>query len=254
MAVLPYIETHLADHCNLNCRGCGHFSPLSEPHLADPTSFGRDIARLSDVFEGIEAIHLLGGEPLLHPQVALFARYARGAFPRAGVRLVTNGLLLPRMTAGFWTSMSELGVRIDVTRYPVQLDEQAIRALAARHGVAVRFTEMRTRFFTVPLRASGDRDPARSFSACKRLFDCAMVRDGRLYGCPVAPLSGIFAEKFGWPPPPGPADSLDLDGPLDAETVLEFLSSPTPQCRFCDGAAVRWSDWGRSTKSSDEWT
>lgn len=27
---LDYVEFHLADHCNLNCRGCGHFSPIAD--------------------------------------------------------------------------------------------------------------------------------------------------------------------------------------------------------------------------------
>ncbi len=25
---IPYLETHLCDHCNLNCKGCGYCSPL----------------------------------------------------------------------------------------------------------------------------------------------------------------------------------------------------------------------------------
>lgn len=25
---MPHIELHISDKCNLNCRGCTHFSPL----------------------------------------------------------------------------------------------------------------------------------------------------------------------------------------------------------------------------------
>ena len=28
--MLEKIDIHLTDHCNLNCKGCTHFSPLAE--------------------------------------------------------------------------------------------------------------------------------------------------------------------------------------------------------------------------------
>ena len=28
--VMPHIELHISDKCNLNCKGCTHFSPLFE--------------------------------------------------------------------------------------------------------------------------------------------------------------------------------------------------------------------------------
>lgn len=254
MAVLPYIETHLTDHCNLNCRGCGHYSPLSPVRFADTRDFERDIARLAGLFEDIEAIHLLGGEPLLHPEVLTFAASARDAAPRAAIRLVTNGVLLPRMTDRFWRRIAALRIRVDVTRYPVRLDEPAIMRLAEQHGVDVRFTELRDRFFTIPLRRSGDADPERSFSACKSLFDCAMLRGGRVFGCPVTALSPLFAERFGWPEPPGDEDSFDIHADVTGEDLLDFLSKPVPRCRFCDGEAVRWFEWGVSGRTADEWT
>lgn len=254
MTVLPYIETHLTDHCNLNCRGCGHYSPLSQPRFADPTAFGRDIGRLAELFDAIGAIHLLGGEPLLHPDMLSFAQAARTAFPGSRIRLVTNGVLLPRMDSTLWSKLAQLGVRIDITRYPVRLDEAEIRRLATVHGAEVRFTEVRDRFFTIPLRRGGDADPQASFSACKELFDCAMLRDGRVYTCPVTALSPLFAERFGWPEPPTDADSFDLHAETTGEDLLAFLGAPVPRCRYCDGGSVRWFDWGVSRRAAEEWT
>lgn len=54
-------EIALAEHCNLNCAGCDHFSPLAKPEYADLESMTRDFARLSKLFHGCaEEIHLLG--------------------------------------------------------------------------------------------------------------------------------------------------------------------------------------------------
>ena len=43
--VLDYVEFHLADHCNLNCAGCMHFSPYADHRLADIESVRRDFVR-----------------------------------------------------------------------------------------------------------------------------------------------------------------------------------------------------------------
>ena len=56
----PYIsfEYHLNDHCNLNCKGCDHFSPLAEEKFTNYEQFEKDmfslpIARENNVAHGI---------------------------------------------------------------------------------------------------------------------------------------------------------------------------------------------------------
>jgi molybdenum cofactor biosynthesis enzyme MoaA len=72
--MLPYIvETHLVDHCNLNCKGCSHFASLVPGEVfTDIEIFKRDIARLSQIFIDVYEIRLMGGEPLLHPDIDTF--------------------------------------------------------------------------------------------------------------------------------------------------------------------------------------
>ena len=42
-------------------------------------------------------IILMGGEPLLHPQVGEFCRVTRECYPEAGITIITNGTLIPKM-------------------------------------------------------------------------------------------------------------------------------------------------------------
>lgn len=44
---LPYVETHLVDHCNLNCRGCTHFCPVSPEIFIDVEDFKKNMFELS---------------------------------------------------------------------------------------------------------------------------------------------------------------------------------------------------------------
>jgi molybdenum cofactor biosynthesis enzyme MoaA len=69
---LKYLELHLTDHCNLNCKGCGHYSPIAQENFASFVEFKKDMLRLGHLFRNIQIIRLMGGEPLLHPDVAFF--------------------------------------------------------------------------------------------------------------------------------------------------------------------------------------
>ncbi len=44
--MIPYLETHIVDHCNLKCRGCTHFAPLADPYFKSIEEFENDLKRL----------------------------------------------------------------------------------------------------------------------------------------------------------------------------------------------------------------
>lgn len=51
---LVHLETHVCDHCNLNCKACNNFSPfVKEPSYADIGQFESDLKRLAELFSGI---------------------------------------------------------------------------------------------------------------------------------------------------------------------------------------------------------
>ena len=63
----------IVDHCNLNCKGCGHFSPLAPKSFLDIETFENDLRRLNGLLNGnIYCFELMGGEALLHPQLEDF--------------------------------------------------------------------------------------------------------------------------------------------------------------------------------------
>ncbi len=115
---LAYLELHLTDHCNLNCKGCSHFCPLAPPQYADLSGYKSDMHRISQLFRNIRTIRLMGGEPLLHPDPASFVRATRAVFPQARIRFVTNGILLPKASQAFWDACRDTGATIDMTVYP----------------------------------------------------------------------------------------------------------------------------------------
>ena len=77
---LPYLfhlEFEVTHHCNLNCRGCNHFAPLSEKKFGDLEQFVKDLERIHQMVDQIGHIQLPGGEPLLNPELYRFIEESR---------------------------------------------------------------------------------------------------------------------------------------------------------------------------------
>src|SRR5882724_1840135 len=97
-------EINVADHCNISCRGCSHLSPVSAESFADPEGVYRDLSRLAAHYVA-HHVRLLGGEPLLHRGLVEVIAAVRASGISGRVRILTNGLLLPRQTEAFWEAV-----------------------------------------------------------------------------------------------------------------------------------------------------
>ena len=249
-AILERLDIQLTDHCNLRCRSCNHFSPLSPPAFASPEVFDNDITRLAELCDNIEWMNLVGGEPLLHPEVLVFARLARSAFPSARIALTTNGLLLKKMSDEFWQQLVSLRVQLNISVYPVSLDTESIKRTADRHRVHVEFIPI-GEFRKIPIRAQGCCDPVRAFHGCDM---CPLLRDGRIYPCAFTGLAGILEDRFGAAPPVAETDSVGIYDVADGYEIVRFLSHPVEWCRHCDIDATETAAWSPSKALLEEWT
>jgi len=248
---LRYLETHLADHCNLNCKGCSHFSPIARKELADVRQYEKDIHRLSRLFRNIRRIRLMGGEPLLHPDVALFIVSTRAAFPGAEVVVVTNGILVAKASPAFWEACRNAHAIVEITVYPPMAPRVAeCRALCAAEKVELLVSEMRP--FTARLNLQGDSDERRAFVACRSSgFFCPFLRNGRIHNCYMSALVHYFAGEYG--------QAIAADKGFDIHSrfatglgVLWRLNRPIATCQWCTCRPVRFA-WGVSRKLREEW-
>ncbi len=243
---------HVTDHCNLNCKGCTHFSNISPQRFIDPEDYRRQMSRLTSVFSDITEIFLLGGEPLLHPQLESFIETTRSAYPHARINVMTNGVLVPRMRESFWESMKAADAWLLCDDYPAGPSKAEIDALAALHGVNIEWTDPREEFYKLPIDLSGSQDAAASFRQCRGVMNCPVLRDGRLYPCAYTAFIDIFQERFGVEGiEAGPEDSISIDAkPYD---IMRFLMRPVPWCRHCDFEHREFYEWARSERTMDEW-
>lgn len=119
MPVLTYVEYHVSDYCNLKCKGCGHFSNLvTEKKFPKIETFEDMLFGLSKKFRNIKVFRLMGGEPLINPQLPLFIYAVKKFFPYADIRIASNGLLVAEMKTPLVNAIRECNVTVDISQYP----------------------------------------------------------------------------------------------------------------------------------------
>lgn len=252
-------EVHLTEHCNLNCRGCNNFSCIAEPSFLDVEQYKKDLQRLSDLCEGeAKRINLMGGEPLLHPDVAEIARLTREKFPRAIINVFTNGLLLLNQPEQFWSILKENNVGILVTPYPISFDYTKAEEIANRKGVAYQYcipVEEVKGLCRFVLDLKGQQNEKESFMKCVRANCCIFLKNGKLYTCTLVPNIEHFNRYFDENLPVTRRDYIDIYETDNLQEILDFLARPIPFCRFCDiDADTKLYPWGQTKKEKSEWT
>ena len=259
----PTLDVDIVNHCNLNCACCCHYSPIADPGFLAPEDLEQDLALLAQI-EGVEeffdAICLMGGEPLLHPQLPEIAWLVRRYLPSAIIRLVTNGILLGDASAELWEALHEVGAQILITPYPTGIDYVGLVELATSHGIDAVLggglavsDEGEAFFLKNPLDERGEQDPAESFIACPLAGSTMQLLDHRIYPCNGGALLGRLNERFGTAFRHEPDDYLELASIRNADEIETFRRTKKPMCRYCAHGLVERIAWGPSSRSASEW-
>lgn len=253
-------ETAIVRHCNLKCKGCDHFSPVAEKRFMSTDVYEKDMKRLSELFNhDAEYITLLGGEPLLHPDIVKFIVISRMYFPDTMLQIATNGLLLRTMSEDFWEACRKYKVEIMVTKYPINLDYLELGKFVEAKKTKYKYlgsSEAGRSLWHFPLDLNGKQKPMDSFTKCRNANSCHTLDNGRMYTCSIAPNIDDFNKYFDKNIQLMDADGVDIHAEgMTGEYILKRLAAPMPFCRYCDVDHRTYDhDWERSSLNIKEWT
>jgi hypothetical protein len=254
-----YFVLNILDHCNLKCKGCDHFASIADERFVSLDDIQKDLGQMSKIVQGdFPRIGVMGGEPLLHPQLKEILIAARLSFPKTLIELVTNGILLLKQDEDFWRTCREQNIVIANTRYPINLDYKVIKEVSVAHGVIFEYgrgTEKFPRYsYKKTLDIKGEQNPIDSFIECFGDNMHPLLMEGKLYGCTVAPNVRHFNKRFGTNMQLEGEDFLDIDRVKEASELLNFLACPKPFCRYCDVRNRSFGHkWERSKQEINEW-
>lgn len=256
---LPHLEIQVVEHCNLNCASCTHFSPLAEPSFINKEAFFLQLKKVEPLFRGnCKSLKIMGGEPLLHPEINVLLGLARQAMPNTKLTLQTNGILLSTITDDFWIACHDNNVLVRVTRYPVKLNTEIINSKALKWNVDLKYhpSDGTIKSFNLyPLNLTGDGIPKENYSNCKMKQRYVLIKDGRLYSCPIAGNAEHFSRAFNKKLICGDKDSIAIDAIHSFEEYVDFATKEIEFCRFCMPTQYRRDvGWRYSKKKISEWT
>lgn len=239
---LKSLEYNVVWHCVNSCASCSHLSPINPRNDVDAKQFERSLSLAAELVEA-EVFSILGGEPLLHPNLIELIGIAQESGISECVQVTTNGKLLDKQPEMFWDSIDALRV----TRYPEQVtDEQWKRwqRKSEEHGIWFH-GGMNPRFYK-PVAAAEHSGPAAvaRFDACPWRTHCTTLSDDRLYLCPQALFFPVH-----FPDLKDVTDSLLLDG-ATREDVESYFNRTTALsvCRRCSYS--EYAPWKQVPKES----
>ena len=234
-------EFHVTEHCNLRCANCCNMSPLVDERTLAITDFEPLVRQLAGSVVA-DVVKIMGGEPLLHPDITSVVRVLRASGIGDRVRLFTNGLRLHAMADSFWESLDELTIST-YTSAPVKPAVLAMaRERARRHDIVLNIKPV-DEFSQVlsPRYASDDTAVAETYRRCWLRHRCMVVRDRRFYTCTRAAYAGEFLTRAQHEPSPEPldrsGDGISIDQPDFAAALEAYLGRELPlaACRYCFG-------------------
>lgn len=251
-AYLTQLETQIIDGCNLNCKGCCHFSNLfktSEIYLLE--NFQRDVRRISQIYN-VASFFLLGGEPLLMKNIDEYIKISRQYFPTSYLGILTNGLLIPSLPQKILDVMRENNVIVHISGYPPTMKLlDKIKNAFGSNKIPYQFRDAtddkQFRSF-MTLHAGNNPEKARAV-CCNE--GCRFLRNGKIYKCPIDALSFRFAEVFGLKNYPKAA-GVDLYAE-NVSSLLPLLDGNIEMCTWCSERS-RSFPWTASKKPKlEDW-
>ena len=256
---INYFLYEIVHHCNLNCKGCDHCAPLAKKELVPVEVFERDILQMKKVFNKIKSIGIMGGEPLLHPQLPQILNLSRKILKNSNILLFSNGILFEQANDTLWESIKDNKIILLITKYTNDSVYDLIEKKSKLYSVNLQYmdgTRLKfKKFNSMKYNLHSDEDINKAHSACYHAEHCHQLENGKLYKCSFICAARHFNQYFGKNLIIEPDDYIDIFKNPKKKDIIDYFNSPIPFCRYCNiNARANQIEWGLSQRDISEWT
>lgn len=235
--VLPSIGYKIINTCNLKCKRCVECSNIAvDEKILDVDLLVRSLDGLKKKFSEVWYIFIKGGEPFLNPHIEQYLIETRNKFPYATIRIITNGLLLTRLSESVINAVRDNGIEIGVSEYPPTRDimdkiiEFGLKneiAIFIEHGAQItQFEKILT---------YKNEDYVTAWKNCND-SECHLLSEGRIYTCSIALRNYDWQDYFGLKISKDEIEECSADilkGEESGWDILAQIGSPSKICRYC---------------------
>lgn len=266
------VSYHITELCNLNCNSCWHFIPIStikDHYTFDKIMYEMDL--LSKHENIINRFNIMGGEPLIHPDIIPIIYYVRKSLPNTKIGISTNGVNHAIFeNKRFIEALKHNNIEIRITQYPYN-DKTSVDNYYRIYEILnennikyeiVSIIDKNYKFLIQPFRKNITNDINLN-KWCKTFHYCTMYRDNKLWICHVAAYVDFIQRRF---PDADWIKSdensfIDISKECTDEEILNSMSKLALVCEHCVELHRGWNsndpseitNWKPSTCSKDEW-
>ncbi|MDR0897799.1 MAG: radical SAM protein [Oscillospiraceae bacterium] len=231
--VLQVAEIVVTEKCTLRCKDCGNLMQYyHKPHNRPMEAVLDDAAALLSHIHSLLTIHILGGEPLCHPQLAEIIDSFVQCEKVRDVRIISNGTIIP--SEAVLQAMQHPKVSLRFSLYSAAPQKiETLERLCIERGI-------RYEVFPVTWCSFGDLEKRnyspemlqKSFDTCAHKYKTLL--GGYLYGCPrAAHAANLGVLPLG-------SDAIDVRNPTNfAAECKRLRKKPYAACDYCTAPWLR---------------
>ena len=217
---LPFFELMATQACNLSCHGCTNYADLPHKGYVKWKDVHQYLSNWTNRVE-ITDLGILGGEPLMNPEIEKWLYGIRELLPDAQIRFTTNGLLLEKkfhivkVLEDIGNVVFKISKHFDnnkkldriIQRVFDSYDWQPIHEFGIDRyvtGNKFRFYTRQTKTFIKTYKGPYENmqpynsNPADAIDICCQRY-CPLMYNGQLYKCSTSALLKDTLNKVGNP-------------------------------------------------------
>ncbi len=186
------LEMNVVYACNLKCEYCSHLGRFMKGHVPLKELLVWYKAWNPKIHP--ENVRIMGGEPLLHPDLEKVIYETRKHWNDSSIELITNGLLFSKMDACIFIALKNIQANVTVSKH---FDDPSYNKIFDKeigvleyHGILPRIQQSNGGWMKCyQIDSLGhpkpfDSDPEKAWNNCYVRNVCATLIDNQLYRCP----------------------------------------------------------------------
>lgn len=235
------IEIYITNECNLTCSECNRYNNYDFSGHHDWRASESAILTWGKRISA-PLITIIGGEPMLHPELFSWVDLACRAWPNTRVMVQTNGTVSHPDAERIRRHSPFTGIVASLHNVSMEKTIKKRNSFFRKMGTDIIDN---TQFMDCALRDQGshfvvhDSDPELAFNACSMKYSHTILH-GKLHKCPMVAVLPEFQQQYAVQLSTRQQQLLDEYKPLTVDCtdqdLLVFLDNEdacVPQCNLC---------------------
>lgn len=234
--ILPSLQIALTEKCTLKCRDCSNLMQYYEhPRHIPLKQIMAEIEQLYKNVDYVRNVLIIGGEPLIYPELEDFLKQIKNYRQKMGVVwLTTNATVLP--SKNVFQLLRENNILLRLSHYgKLSIKNNAIIEMCKKTSVSYEenkweYLQWRKEMAPTYPPCVDDKQNQTRYEKCKARICENSIMDGKFYFCQfLAHMEILYGMPY------NTENSLPLTA--DKEELRRYLERKTflPGCAYCSG-------------------